>query len=295
MGNLIPWIIFTSFAIFFSFGAYLICADVLKLPTFGKSRAVINAYRNERSKTKQFEVVIFDIATKIGKLIKLDSYKKRRMEAMLKSVDIKLTPETYIATAWVRSFIILTCIIPTLLIIPILSPVIILISIIVYFKEIGRADEQLKSKREKIDYELPRFVSTIAQELKATRDVLGILIEYQKTAGNAFKNELEVTIADMKSGNQETALTRFESRIGSSHLSEVVRGIISVLRGDNGVVYFQMLAHDFKLLELQRLKMIAVKRPSKIRKYSLFMLGCFLLMYMVIIGTEIMNGLGKMF
>ena len=99
----------------------------------------------------------------------------------------------------------------------------------------------------------------------------------------------------MKSGNEETALTRLESRIGSTMLSDVVRGLISVKRGDNGVVYFELLSHDFKLLELQRLKLIAMKQPGKVRKYSFFMLGCFLLMYFGILGYEIMVTIGKMF
>ena len=50
----------------------------------------------------------------------------------------------------------------------------------------------------------------------------------------------------MKSGSHEAALTRFESRVGISSLSEVIRGLIGVLRGDDGVIYFQMLSHDLK-------------------------------------------------
>ena len=46
-----------------------------------------------------------------------------------------------------------------------------------------------------------------------------------------MKRELDITTADMKSGNYETALTRLETRIGSPMLSDVVRGLISVIRG----------------------------------------------------------------
>ena len=58
----------------------------------------------------------------------------------------------------------------------------------------------------------------------------------------------------MRSGSYEAALTRFEARFNSPLLSDIVRGLIGVLRGDNGVHYFQMLSHDMKQLELQRLK-----------------------------------------
>ncbi len=48
-------------------------------------------------------------------------------------------------------------------------------------------------------------------------------------------------------------------------LSDAVRGLIGVLRGDDGAVYFRMLSYDFKALELQRLKSKAQKIPPKIR------------------------------
>ena len=72
--------------------------------------------------------------------------------------------------------------------------------------------------------------------------MLNILKAYQHNAGHAMKRELEITIADMASGNEENALTRWESRIGRTMLSDVVRGLISVKRGDNGIMYFQMLS-----------------------------------------------------
>lgn len=47
-----------------------------------------------------------------------------------------------------------------------------------------------------------------------------------------MKRELDITTADMKSGNYKTALTRLETRIGSPMLSDLVRGLISVIRGE---------------------------------------------------------------
>jgi len=59
--------------------------------------------------------------------------------------------------------------------------------------------------------------------------------------------------------------------------------------GDDGAIYFQMLAHDFKMLELQRLKGEAQKIPPKIRIFSFIMLMCFLFTYLAIIGYEIIK------
>ena len=208
---------------------------------------------------------------------------------------MKETPEEFTAYAIIKSLLIGLAAIPCLLIFPLLAPIVLFLAVIVYFKEIRKADEKLSAKREKIEVELPRFVATITQELKASRDVLSILENYKKNAGEEFARELDIVTADMRSSSYEAALTRFESRLNSPMLSDITRGLIGVLRGDDGGMYFQMLSHDMKQLELQRLKAEALKIPPKIRVFSFLMLMCFLMMYMVIIVFEIIRSLGGMF
>lgn len=269
-------------------------AGLLRLPTSASTKAVMTV--TSRSKpSRNLDAIIFDIAAKVSRFIKINDFKRRTLEAALKSADISMIPETYIAYAWVKAGLIGLLVLPILLIFPLLSPVILFLAVAVYFKESRKADEIVKIKRDEIESELPRFVGTISQELKASRDILNILKAYQRSAGTAMKRELDITIADMASGNEETALTRFETRIGSTMLSDVIRGLIAVKRGDNGIVYFQMLAITFKQLELQRLKLEAMKQPGKMKKYSFFLLGCFLLMYLGVLGYEVMKAFQMMF
>ena len=166
---------------------------------------------------------------------------------------------------------------------------------VVEFKESQKADEQLKAKREEIEGELPRMVATIEQELKASRNVIGMLERFKLNAGEALTGELDVLLADMRSSNYEAALTRFEARLNFPMLSDVVRGLISVKRGDNGIMYFQMLSMTFKQLELQKLKLEAMKQPGKMRKYSFMLLGCFLLMYLGVLGYVVLEAFGDLF
>lgn len=283
------------FVITFSLGMYLILVDVFKLPTRRTIKAVYAIDKREKKKTKNFEIGINDLSMRLSRIIKLTDYNKRKMAATLRSANIKLSPETFIARAWLKAGMTLVFIIPAFFIFPIIFPVILFLAVAIYFKEIRSADEAVRKMREDIEFELPRFVSTLTQELKASRNVLSILETYKQNAGKSFKKELEITVADMKSGSYESALTRLESRLGSPSLSDIIRGLIGVLRGDDGVVYFQMLFHDLKQLELQRLKTIAMKRPGKIRKYSFAMLFCFLLMYLSVMFVEIVKTLGNMF
>jgi len=288
-------LILILFALFFAAGLYLISAELLRIPTYKATKAILNLGRKRRKQVRDSDAFIMELAEKLSKILPMDEYKRRKLTATLKSAEINMTAEVYVAQAMVKAGLIFLGIIPCLLIVPILSPAFIIIGIGVYFTESGKAEKLITARRNEIEYELPRFVATLVQELKASRDVLSILENYQKNAGKALKNELAITIADMRTGNFEGALTRFEARVSSAMLSDVVRGLIGVLRGDDGVVFFQMLSHDMKQLELQRLKRLAMERPPKIRKFSFLLLGCMLLLYMGVMGYQILGAMSGMF
>ena len=283
------------FGILWAAGLFFLAADLLKLPRLATQRAMISAGRQEKKQARSAEALLMGWAVKLAPHIRMDEYKKSRLKNVLNAAGIAMSPEEYTAFAMVKTGAVLLAVIPCLLIFPLLALIVILLAVAVYFKEIRRADEKLAVKRDEIEAELPRFVATITQELAVSRDVLSMLEHYKQNAGPVFAAELDVLTADMRSGSYEAALTRFEARFNSPLLSDVVRGLIGVLRGDNGVNYFQMLSHDMKQLELQRLKAKAMKIPPKIRVFSFALLMCFLVTYLAIIIYEIVFSLGGMF
>jgi len=283
--------LFTGFAL----GLYLIIADWLKIPYLKSSRAIMNMGRTDRKLTSVIEAVIMDLSIKLSKFIPMDRYKRNRLSATLKAAGIGMTPECYQAHAILKAVFVGLLVIPCLVIFPLMAIAVLILAILVYFKEYQKAENMMQSKRDEIDTELLRFVSTIEQELKTSRDVLSILESFKKNTTPAFADELGITCADMRSGGYEVALMRLEARVNSPQLSDVVRGLISVIRGDDGVMYFQMLAHDFKQNELRKLKEKAQKIPGKIRIFSLIMLMCFLATYLVIISVQVIQSIGVMF
>ncbi|PYG86799.1 tight adherence protein C [Ruminiclostridium sufflavum DSM 19573] len=288
-------ILIILFGTLFAAGIFFILADALKLPSLAAGKAMLSAAKQGNKKAKSIDVFMNGWAVRLAKYIPVDEYKKNRMKNTLHAAGMNQTPEEFIAFALVKSSLVALGVIPCLMILPLLAPILLFLAVLVYFKQIKKADEKLSTKREKIEVELPRFVATITQELKASRDVLAILENFKKNAGDDFANELDVLTADMRSSSYEAALTRFEARINSPMLSDITRGLLSVLRGDDGAMYFQMLAHDMKQLELQRLKAQAMKIPPKIRVFSFIMLMCFILTYMAVIVSEILRSLGGMF
>lgn len=278
-----------------AFGLYFVLADRLKIPYLKSSKAVMNFGRNDEKLTKNIEAVIMDLSIKLSKILPMDQYKKNRLAGVLKSAGINMTPECYQAHAIIKAVGVGILTIPCLLIFPLISILVLVLAVLVYFKEYQRADKQMQERREKIETELLRFVSTIEQELKISRDVLSILENFKKTTTPALAEEIGITCADMRSGGYEVALMRFEARVNSPMLSDVVRGLISVIRGDDGVMYFQMLSHDFKQSEMRKLKSQAQKIPGKIRIFSMIMLGCFIATFLVVIAVQVVTNIGVMF
>jgi tight adherence protein C len=283
------------FGAFLAGGLFFIIADLLRLPKLATQKAMIAAGRQAKIKTKTVEALMMGWAVKLARFIRMDEYKRHRMANTLSAAGLDMTPELFTAYALVKSGCITLGVIPCLIALPLLAPVLLILATLTYFRTMQNADEKLQAKRDAIEQELPRFVATITQELKGSRDVLGIMDNYKRNAGDIFAAELDILAADMRSGSYEAALTRFEARINSPLLSDIVRGLIGILRGDDGAVYFQMLSHDMKQLELQRLKAKAMKIPPKIRVFSFVLLMCFLFTYLAIIVFEIITSLSGMF
>ena len=274
------------YGVLVSIGLYLILADIFKISKLKTSKTILNADKRMKKKTsKSIEVIFLDLATKLSKYIKLTDYKKDKLEMTLKSAQIKISPETYIADVYIKTGIALLVSAITFLINPFISILFFILAILIYIKEYTKAENILRKRKIHIENELPKLAMNISQELKLSRDVLNMLENYQKNSHDTpLSQELEITIADMRSGSYEQALKRFETRICSSTLSEVIRGLIGVLNGNDEVLYFKMVAENLNELEFQRLKGIAMKRPEKVKKYSAMMLSCLFLIYGVILG-----------
>ena len=122
-----------------------------------------------------------------------------------------------------------------------------------------------------------------------------MLESYIQNAGDEFKHELSITVADMRSSNYEAAITRLEGRIGSPMMSDVCRGLIGILRGDDMSVYWSTLSLKFADVHRQSLKKRAQKVPKKVKRLSVCLLVCFMLIYVVVIMYQILDSLSLLF
>ena len=129
------------FGILLALGLFLIIADILKLPSLATQKAMLSASKEGNKKAKSIDVLLIGWAVKFAKYIPIDEYKRNRMKKILNASGINMTPEEYMASAILKSVLIALGVIPCLIILPLLAPIIVFISILIYFKEIGKADE----------------------------------------------------------------------------------------------------------------------------------------------------------
>lgn len=276
----------------FAVGVSMMLCDVLKVPSYAVSKATHNLGKRQNAKTNPLEIWLSELAHWLSGKLKLNEYKRLQLDADLKTADMDMTPEMYVANCIVKALFIGVFAIPFLFFAPILSAVIALIAILMYYNESKKVGNIIKEKRARIERELPRLVSTIEKTLYHSRDVIGILDGYKDGAGDELKRELEITVADMRSGNYEVALTRLESRVGSSMMSDITRGLIGVIRGDETNVYWGTLNLKFSDYQRQLLKIEANRAPKRVRRLSMVLLICFMLIYVVVIGSVLIGSLG---
>lgn len=276
-------------------GLGFILSDIFRIPKYPVSKAITSLGKRKKKKTNPLDIWLGGLANMIASKLKLNEYKRLQLKIDLESADMNLSPEQYAANAIVKALFIGVFAIPFLFFAPIISGIIAVIAAAIYFSEYKKVGKVIQEKRRKIEYELPRLVSNIDKTLTHSRDVLGILDSYREHAGDELRRELDITVADMRSGNYEVALTRLESRVGSSMMSDVTRGLVSVIRGDKTDVYWGNLVLKFSEYQRTLLKNEANKAPKRVRKLSMALLFCFMLVYVVVIGQVLISSLGGVF
>ena len=281
--------------ILFGFACFLFLADIFKLPYRATIKSVMGLESQMNEGNSKINSGLESIAIWLAKVIKINPYKRAQMVSDLRTSRMDITPEMFLANGMVKAGVVAIIGIPILPIFWWLSLIVFFMAGMLYLNHVRSLAGRIKEKRKAIEYELPRLVFTIEKTLRHSRDVLLMLETYQNIAGPELKHELTITTADMRSGNYETAITRMESRVGSSMMSDICRGLISVMRGDETMVYWQSLELKLENHQREMLKAKAEKGPRKVNKLSMIMLICFMMVWVVVMGVQIITSLGSIF
>lgn len=289
------WMMVGFCAVFAATGIGFLLAERLKLPSRAASRAMHSMGRNRKDKPNPLTLLMRELSGRLAGKLRLNDYRRAQLEADLRTGDMTQTPEQFAAENIVRAGTVAVLAIPVAFVSKFLAVLLLVAAVLFYRLGSMTLRKKIGARRARIELELPRFVANIEKTLPHSRDVLAMLESYRTGAGEEFGRELDITVADMRSGNDEAALTRLEARVGSSALSDVVRGLIGILHGEDNGVYWANLSLKFSETGRQNLREQAGKVPKRVRRLSLVLLGCFFLIYIVVIGEVLLNSLGGLF
>ena len=118
---------------------------------------------------------------------------------------------------------------------------------------------------------------------------------YYENAGENLKRELKITAADIRSGNEIEAIKRLESRVGSAMMSDVCRGLISIVEGGDTLFYWQSLSLKFSDIQRQYLLRKANKAPNRVNRLSMALFICFMALYIVVVLLSIADSFNVLF
>lgn len=273
---------------------FLILEDHYKIPLNGTFKSIAGMSRQINTDSK-INSTLEELANWLSSVIRISEYKRIQLEADLRTARMDISPEMFVSNCIVKAGVYVFLGAIMLPASTVMGVAVIGVGAVVYFNEKRSLPGRIKAKRENIEYELSNFVFTIEKTLRHSRDLIDMFDSYIEIAGPELKHELTVTLADMRSGNTETAIARMETRVGSPMMSDVCRGLISILRGDDTTVYWQSL--ELKLEDYQRetLKAEANKIPKRVNKLSMTMLIFFMLTWIVVIAVQVVESMVTLF
>ena len=276
-----------------AFGIYILVGNFIDFPTKRTEKAMSAFMRKQGIGERFYTAVTYPLTKIISKFIRPENYQKRKLEKDLARAGINLSPAEYYAKAYVTAgLVILSSFIFIPLGLTVITMCVMLLGIMLFFKERQADREKLKKINGKILDELPRFVRTYNNSLKSSKDILKFMERYRKIAGDDFKYDLDILITDLKTGNTEDALQRFDERVNIPQLSTFISGVIGTSKGIDQETFFYLMEQDMKILARENIKREIAKRPGKIKKATIAVGVMMFLLYLYPIFIDLKNGLG---
>ena len=275
-------------------GTYSIAAHILKLPPYSTSKGIRVATKSNTDLITMLDPRLIKPAIKlIAPMLRLEPLKEKRMKVSLARAEIPLSPKEYYARS--ISMAGLTLLGGGLLVLTAMRnmlPVVVVLSVIVYYHFHGEIKDKLKAKDKLIESELPKFIRAIVRGMKTQPYIIKMLEIYVTIAGKGLKYDIEVLIVDLKSGSHEDGLLDFEKRLGNAYISRLSKALISISRGDNQEAALNHLLSDMAVLAKETMQREINKRPGrgKIMVIPIVVVGIFTLFY--VIGVHLFQSLG---
>lgn len=281
---LISMLIYIIAAISIAFGVYMILLYMSRFPT-KKSQKVLQTVSDLDKGEQQTPInkILGGFSKKfILGLVDLGDSTKYKLQTALTYFNYNVTPEEHFSDAVAAGIMVGALSLMLMIINPFFGVAAFVLGFLIFKSELESPIKKLDKVRQNIDYDSALFCKFVSDALKEeNRNVIDILTSCKESVSNDFKAELEHTLTDLKTGNQEEALVAMSQRISTSSMTQIVIGLLGVLRGDNQTLYFEMLYEKFHKEELTRIKKKNSTKAGTISKISMLLIPPVVMMIMV--------------
>ena len=277
------------------FGLFFIFCDIFKVPQYKTSRTMISMEKHYETKESRINSGLEEVAKWICKWLRLRDHKQAQIQADLTTAHMTISPEMFVANCLVKAGVIACLGVPFIPIFPFISLIAVGAAVFRYVSLRQELTRKVRVHREAVEFELSQMIFAIEQVLAHNRNVIQMLQNYREIAGPELAEELDITLSDMLSGNHEEAISRMEIRVGSVMMSDVCRGLISVLRGDDTTAYWVNLQHKFTEHQRDILKQKVSKIPAKVNRLSMGLLFAFMALWLGAIILQMAGSLSGIF
>lgn len=255
-------------------GVYFLGLYVYKIPTQATYNAIETSYSLSEKQNQTFiNKLLGRLSKGLVPMIHLNESKRYKVQTALDYSKYNISAEQHYADS--ISAAVLIGLMSLFLIV--INPVFVLLGLVfaglIFKLEYDKPIKQMQQIKEDIEFDAPLLCKFISDALKdGNRNVVDILSTSKVSMSKAMRDELETTITDMKTGNQEDALVAMSNRINTSTMIQIVVGLLGILKGNDETLYFDMLYEKLHKNELTMIRKKNSVKPGKISKISMLLI-----------------------
>ncbi len=230
----------------------------------------------------------------VSRLVYMDETTGAKLGHDLEKAGLSITPKVYMARKYltVLAGIGLTAV---CLILRFYFGVFLILLAMVFalMKQRDALNEKIRKKELAISQEMPRFVRTLCRSLQSDRDLVSVIGSYRKIAGPELGGELDILLAEMQSGNVQSALVHFENRIGSPEAFRLCGALRDMSMGIDQTATLSYMADDMARSAKENIKRELSLRPGKMRRTYYPAIGVCVAMILYVLVVYVIHNLNN--
>lgn len=279
----------------FSCGLYSLLTFLLGVKGSFFIKLRMRQYHEKESVSNMIERLAAPLARVISKMVNLPQYKHDSLFRDLRRAGLPYTPQEYYGMAIAKGVLVTSLAIPLFFLGSFVFAVgAILLGFIYTMRERDVVKEKLRELNAAILNALPSFVRSVTESLKTDKNFQDIFQKYiENVPDTPLKSDLTKLIARLGSNqNKEQALREFETALNNEQLRSFVNALIEVSRdGVDQKYYFEAANHQMSVLNRENIKRAIAKRPRKIKRATIAMALCVMLILIYPVVMQLIQGL----